>query len=365
VSDSHEQQWAECRKAWAEYTESNKFHPCIEMDDLLTLPDPPVKAYCPGLIYADCLTVLAGDPKEGKSTLLQHAVHAIATGSMFLEQQCERAKVLYCSEQNRGSFKHQAKKIQKLRGLKGVFVIPVEENHKRVEVKTLKDGRYEPILDTEGNPVMQDKPFADWKEQVEFWREQLLRTGARVIVIDTLISFARLKGGDSYDAGAMTALLMELKTLYSSVPGLAIVVLHHCRKEGQWKGGDHEVRKFADMAGSYAIRAASDQNILLFSPDKKNDPRVRTVKVEGRFEMGAEEGFDIRLSPDENDYELVPQLTWGKSLQQEKLHQAYAADPTIIDLTEREIAEKFDVTRHQVRNWKASCSVSLVGQPAS
>jgi hypothetical protein len=75
-----------------------------------------------------------------------------------------------------------------------------------------------------------------------------------------------------------------------------------------------------------------------FALTTEDDPRVRTVKVEGRFEMGAEEGFDIRLSPDENDYELVPQLAWGRNGQQEKLHEAYAADPTIITLTEREFS---------------------------
>jgi hypothetical protein len=181
-------------------------------------------------------------------------------------------------------------------------------------------------------------------------------------VIDTLVSFAKLKEGQIADGGPMTELLMDLKSLFRSVPGLAIVVLHHCRIENQSRGGDFRIRRFSDIAGSYALRASSDQNILLFAADEQNDPRTRTVKIEGRFEMGAVDGFDIRLSADEQDYELAPiGMNFGASLQKEKLHLALEADPSIAELSERDLAEKVGVSRHQAREWRKGLEV--VDQP--
>jgi len=78
----------------------------------------------------------------------------------------------------------------------------------------------------------------------------------------------------------MTELLTVLKKLYTVVPGLGIAVLCHCR---EMAGSKNTIRSFADIAGSYAIRAVSDMNILLYAKNRKTNPRQRTYVTEGRI----------------------------------------------------------------------------------
>lgn len=85
---------------------------------------------------------------------------------------------------------------------------------------------------------------------------------------------------------------MGLKTLFQTRNDLSIVVLHHLRKEPGNRSST--IRKFSDVAGSYALRAATDQNIVMFAHGGKEHPTRRRIIVEGRF--GANESFDAELN---------------------------------------------------------------------
>jgi hypothetical protein len=155
----------------------------------------------------------------------------------------------------------------------------------------------------------------------------------------TLISFSQLQNGESYDAGEMTNLLTVLKALYSQVPGLAIVVLCHCRK----LSGTKTARSFADIAGSYAIRAVSDMNILLFAKDRKNYPRERTYVTEGRFNehITDAEGLTVELSEDGSTFKYVTMPTWKFPEPKVVLMEAVKAEPSLLSLGRDSLAERF------------------------
>jgi hypothetical protein len=349
-----EAKWTEYKAARKAFDESNNFYPCIPMDKFLAQPRPPVVAYCPGFVFADCMTIMAADPKEGKSTMFFHIVEAISKGGKFLGKDCEQAKVLYISEQNDGSLYEQTSKIEKLKTAESVFVLPIDYNRRKIPVMVKNEhGRDtdQQAFDADGVLAFREVPISSWSEQVKFWGEMLLKTGARVIVVDTLISFSQLQNGESYDAGEMTALLTALKTLYSQVPGLAIAVLCHCRK----LHGTAKIRRFADIAGSYAIRAVSDMNVLLFAENIETSPRERTYVVEGRFveHTTPKDGIQVALSEDWNTYELSTPI-FRPPEPMDLLEAAFQANPELATLGRDTIAQQVGVTPYYARLWLLS-----------
>src|SRR6185369_5367051 len=226
--------------------------------------------------------------------------------------------------------------------LEDVFVLPIDYNRRKIPVMVKNAENVnttEHALDDEGKPAFREVPIGGWAEQVKFWGEMLLKTGARLIVVDTLISFSQLQNGESYDAGEITNLLTILKALYSIVPGLAIVVLCHCRK----LSGTKPARSFADIAGSYAIRAGSDMNILLFAKDRKLYPRERTYVTEGRFNehITDADGLTVEQSEDGSTFKYVTMPIWKAPDPKVILRDAVIAEPSLLKLGRDALADRF------------------------
>ena len=226
--------------------------------------------------------------------------------------------------------------------LEDVFVLPIDYNRRKIPVMVKNAENVnttEHALDDEGKPAFREVPIGGWAEQVKFWGEMLLKTGARLIVVDTLISFSQLQNGESYDAGEINNLLTILKALYSIVPGLAIVVLCHCRK----LSGTKPALSFADIAGSYAIRAGSDMNILLFAKDRKLYPRERTYVTEGRFNehITDADGLTVELSEDGSTFKYVTMPIWKAPDPKVILRDAVIAEPSLLKLGRDALADRF------------------------
>src|SRR5579862_4301940 len=248
----------------------NMWAPAISFKDLAERPNLAVKAYCPGFIYSGAMTLLGGDAKAGKSTFMFLLLNAIANGEKFLGTECEKAVVLYVSEQNESVFKEQLRKDcpQALQNSK-LRVILVENNFETVPVMTSVANKIVQDTDDYGNPIYEVRGFSNWVEQVKFWGIMVQRTHAKILVIDTFTAFSNLSIGEVNDPGALTTKLMALKSLYKIQPQLAIVLLHHLRKPSNKPGQTSSIRDFSDIAGSYAFRAATDQNMIMFKPRKQ------------------------------------------------------------------------------------------------
>lgn len=134
----------------------------ITAANLFKLPSNPAKAYCPKFAIPGALTILAGDPKAGKTTLLLHLLSAVTNGGKFLGEQCVKVNALYASEQNSVVLREQLRNVPDLEGNSRLHFIPLEMNCEW-EQEGIGEGPHD-----YGHPLYRAKVFNTWREQVEF-----------------------------------------------------------------------------------------------------------------------------------------------------------------------------------------------------
>lgn len=317
-------------RAWESQTAKQGF---IYMNRLATCPHKTPEAIVEKLIYPGSLTILAGDPKAGKSTFLLHALDALATGKDFCGLKTRRVNTLYASEQSLPSLYSQVQRLPSYRNNSHVAVIPWEFNF---DVKN-------------GNKIFPKS----WLEQVKLWHARLKNAHGGLLVVDTFTSFAQFNGGEAFDSGPVTNRLQQLKSLQSDIPDLAICVNHHLRKEDFQRGGK---RTFADIANSYALRAASDTNIILYRPsNKREDSNLRELQIESRF---LEDVQTLRFRKNGSEFtEETGELT---SPVAEKIRAAIQANPELDKLSIRVLADTLKVTKSAVERYRQSNPQTVV-----
>jgi len=234
--------------------------------ELIHAPKLVADEYIENLSIAGGLTILAGDPKVGKSTLLYHALGCLASDEPFLGAKCTNVSVLYQSELSANILQAQIEKVPGLTAARKVYFIPAENC-----AKITFD------YDSHGERQVYREPYVVWGEQLKFWADQLRETGAKIFVLDTLMTFIGLEAGGLNDPAAVAGRVASLKRALLGVNSkISILILHHLRK------GDGNREKGAiDMAGSYALRASSDINVSLISGG--NATYLRGLKVESRL----------------------------------------------------------------------------------
>lgn len=270
--------------------------PSIRMSDFGQRPLPDTECYADKLLFAGSVTLLAGAPKAGKSTFLFHLVNAVSRGEKFLGKETRQANILYATEQSEASFRAQTVKVPGFFENPKTFVVLVEHNCTWVPV--IHPVTKEHIEDElTGEKAYKIDFFDTWEKQIEFWREMVIKTHAKVLVVDTFTSFARLKENANNDPGVIATRLMELKGLFSTRPDLAILVIHHLRKpENNPKHQRSQDEN--DVLGSQSYIAGVDQIVVLAETDRTYPGPMRTLSFKGRFE--AESSTNVILT--ENSY---------------------------------------------------------------
>jgi RecA-family ATPase len=201
----------------------------IEIFDAIELERtefPPIKSVVPG-IFVEGLTLFCGKPKLGKSWLLLHAAHAIASGGFTLgDTHCIVGDVLYCSlEDNKRRLKSR---MNKLFGL-------------RPRSARLKFMTKMPRLAEGGLDVLRN-----WIKNAE---------NPRMIAIDTLamVRMPNRKDQSAYDADY--AAVIGLRDL-AHEHGIAVVVVHHVRK---MEADD----AFDTISGTLGLTGCPDSLVIL------------------------------------------------------------------------------------------------------
>ena len=278
AEQSYREQEYEERLKWQKALEGRR---SIKASQMFNLPRTRPEPFLEKLIYPGSLLVLAASPKIGKTTFLFHALQAITTGEKFCDLKTRLATILYASEQPDPSLFTQVERVSGFRENSRIYFLPLDFNcTTRVEINH-----------TTGKEIEVNHFPASWEEQISVWKEELERTNANILVIDTFTAFGLFKTGEAFDSGPVTTRLQQLKSLQTTFPGLAIVVCHHLRKEDEQT--NHEPT-FHDIANSYALTAASDMNALLWKPSQKaTDENLRGIKIQGRF-LEEEEDFCFR-----------------------------------------------------------------------
>jgi RecA-family ATPase len=179
--------------------------PADSLKNLFARPKPLVKHYIPDLIFAGSITILAGDPKAGKTTFLLHALGALTQGKDFLGNKLDRHTVLYASEQTEYPFRDQAEKVPTLYDNEQFRVILYEDNVRRVAGTRFNDK-------TQQNETVEELlPPSTWDEQIVFWKQAIQKNKAGVFVIDTLTAFSNFRSGEAFDPGVVQVRLQLLK----------------------------------------------------------------------------------------------------------------------------------------------------------
>ena len=324
--------------------ERSKYLPADTVGAILKRPKAPRQAYIKDFLYAGAVTFLAANPKEGKTTFSLHALGALTRGQEFLGEKLIPTVVLYATEQTETSFTTQAAKVADLVENQNFRVILYEDNT-IIEDKPVRqeDGQMK-FVPTDVFPT-------SWEKQIALWTLAIGKNHAKVFVIDTLTAFSNFRSGEAFDPGVVQARLQELKILITKFPDLAILILHHLRKEKNDAGRYETVKTFSDIANSYALRAGSDQNILFYCPSSnEEDKMVRTVRIEGRF-VDQETTFQIVLTPNGFGKRQQPVEEPAEN-EQDRLLALCLKDPALNDQPRATICEAYGFTAHQVNTFR-------------
>jgi len=202
------------------------------------------------------LAVIHGRGKEQKSTLVIHALRAIATGRPFLEKETTKKGVLYLNYEMGFDY------LQKLLRA-GVDPPP----------NALVLNRPEPVLQLE----TVDKLFTD-----------LIPGG--VMAIDSFRGAFRLQGDAENSAGGAGRILRHLQDIALKHEGL-IIVIHH-RNRNQGRDGTDAISGTSDWI------AAPD---VIWSWSRPDKAKPGTLIIEGR--IPPVDPLAVSLSPEECRFE--------------------------------------------------------------
>lgn len=178
---------------------------------------------CERLLTTGGMSIVAGPPKSGKSTLVRQLAVSFLRGDVFLERKCQQGTVLYLA------LEEQLEVLQ--------------EDFKRLGVR---DG--DPLLIHVGQPATQ--------HPIDELKGILLAQRPLVCVIDTLFLFAPVKSEKDYQE--VNAVLSKIRNA-ARESGTHIILIHHTRKPGK----DERNMGARGILGSQAIHGAVDCAVIL------------------------------------------------------------------------------------------------------
>jgi hypothetical protein len=197
-------------------------------------------------LASGCLTDLAGPAKAaGKTTLALSMIRAVLDGGEFLGRRTARSPVVFLTEQSQGTFRAALSRAH------------LTERDDLSILYAYKTGTL------------------SWLQIVAAAVEECLRTGARLLVVDTLPALSRLRGDSENSAGEALRVLEPLQQA-AGEHGIAVLYTRHERKGG---GPVGEAAR-----GSSAFAGGADILLSLRRPEGRNGHGVRHLQSLSRFE---------------------------------------------------------------------------------
>lgn len=209
--------------------------PLLTAKDFLLDDEEDIDWLMEGLVATGTLSLLAGPPKAGKSTLARHLVTSILAGTAFLGRAVRPGRVLLYS---------------------------LEDPHKVSGLHFAQLG-LQPDMPLWGRITHEEGPF------LETLVADLKEATPDLVLIDTMN--VALDWDDMNSMEETTKKLTPLREL-TRATNAAIILLAHTRKTSTGSG--------LDILGSTGIRAATDVNMILHH-DEETD--IRSLKTEGKL----------------------------------------------------------------------------------
>ncbi len=219
--------------------------PAVTLADLMaSAPERPEYVLF-GYIAKGAVTEIAAKPKVGKTRFVMEAVAAIVNGDGFLDHATFRCRVLYMTEESRGSF------------ITGCRRAGVNARGDRCHVLMRSSVR-----------------SLTWDQIGELVSAYCEQHDIDMVVVDTLSDWAGLRGDDENSAGAALEAVAPLRALADS--GRAVVAIRHERK------GIGEIGESA--RGSSAFGGAMDILLSLRRTRGRGHDNRRELHAVGRFD---------------------------------------------------------------------------------
>ena len=197
-----------------------------------------------GFLAQGAITLLAGKPKSGKTTLTCALLSALARGAEFLGHSTRQARAVMLTEERAPTLAQKARRW-------GIG--------DRVDVLL----RHQAL----GVP---------WPEVIRHAVEHAKASGAELLVVDTFAEWAELAGDTENSAGAVLIAMQPLQ--WAAAQGLAVLLVAHQRKSD----GEHGEA----VRGSSAITGAVDVLVEIERPAKgiALPSGARVLRGLGRFD---------------------------------------------------------------------------------
>ena len=200
-------------------------------------------------VAAGSLTELDAKVKSGKTTLVMHLVRSVLEGGLFLGEPTMKTSVVYLSEQPVASFRPMLERAGLL-GCDNLHIL-----------------------------FWQDAITTSWPEIAHRAVQRCQECGAKLLVVDTIAQFAKLRGDSENNAG--DALLAMLPLQEAAGAGIGVVISRHERKSGGDVGDSGR--------GSSAFAGVMDTIISLRKPEGKSRASLRVIHAVSRFSDVPEE----------------------------------------------------------------------------
>jgi hypothetical protein len=236
--------------------------PVAPLEQVLAATPPEPEWLWRGYVAPGSLTVLAGRPKVGKSTLLFSLLAAMRDGGTFLGQPVRPARALLLSEEREGTLADKTRRWGRMHH------VAVALRHQALHLP--------------------------WPEVVRQAVRAARDWGAELLIIDTFPEWAALPGDTENAAGAVLTALRPLQEAAGA--GLAVVLVTHQRKAP----GEHG----AAVRGSTALAGAVDVVLELERPPGgalTDQAEARVLRAVSRYASTpqevvvalAEDGFTV------------------------------------------------------------------------
>ena len=177
--------------------------------------------------------------KGGKSTFWCHAIVAGARGEDHAGFATAPAKYLYLTEQGNNF------------------------------AEALRDSRLDKHPDHVKIVQFKDVSTVEWEKLIKNAGAETKRLGLDALIVDTFAVFAKLKGSEENDSGAV-AHRMRVLRLIAQTFNIAVVLIRHAGKDGTPRG-------------SSAFEAEADICVTISRPEGRHAPTVRKIAGIGRY----------------------------------------------------------------------------------
>lgn len=161
--------------------------------------------YWDGYLRPDMLTLLAGDPKVGKTTLIEGLTRAMARGEDFLGRATSPTTCVVLSEDAAWEYDDREE-----------YLGPAPE-------RTLLTGR------------RADSP-EEWDALIEEARDAAAENGHSVLVVDSLSKLIRMGQRELENDAALVDRYLDPLWIAARQHGLAVIATHHLSRRGRARG---------------------------------------------------------------------------------------------------------------------------------